>query len=54
MPSLILENTDKNDDRRKDEAVDWIAKLESCFEIEKRKYIGNLSSAFREIKNARP
>jgi hypothetical protein len=48
MPSLILEQIDKSDDRRKDETEDWIEKLESRFEIEKRKYI-NIEVVFRQL-----
>lgn len=48
MPSLILEQIDTNDDRRKDETENWIEKLESRFEIEKRKYI-NIEVVFRQL-----
>ncbi len=48
MPSLILKQIDKSDDRRKDETEDWIEKLESRFEIEKRKYI-NIEVVFRQL-----
>ena len=48
MPSLILEHINKTDDRRKDENEDWIEKLESRFEIEKRKYI-NIELVFRQL-----
>lgn len=48
MPSLILELTEKNDHRRKDETENWLEKLESHFEIEKRKYI-NIEVVFRQL-----
>jgi hypothetical protein len=48
MPSLILELTDKTDARRKDEAEDWLKKLASRFEIEKRKYV-NIEVIFRQL-----
>ncbi len=54
MPSLILEHINKTDDRRKDEAEDWIAKLESRFEIEKRKYINIEVVLFRLRQSAPP